>query len=1185
MRNISLWLVLVLGLLVGVPAGRLALAPQEKPAQAPPAAVAAQTPSTPLTPQPAATPPAKEPAEEAFSSCNPPPTPPSATPPPTRPTWCEPVRLLGKFFGKKLEPATRRDALVQELRKAADDAGYDLQFMVALVPAPPDPRLDQALEAVQRGFAQSDYLADRFWLPWTGEDSAALGAAGRTAPGLLLFRGQKKEQEQEPEQEDEKEQETKRDSHNSHRLALVFVVGETPKAGIQKGMFREALELASDLQREAPDPSVAILGPTFSGSIESLRLALIAWRHWEGKRRPPLHFRAATGSATAPPTDVEAPLAALNVEICRTVLPDETLQQQTLGFLVDKMGWDLRQVALLSESDTAYGRRVLLWQRSVRKKLDADSKRITGAKPPRRSLFPRATKGSIEAIVKVPFPSHISELRSATEKEKAAQAKAAAATQPGIPASQAELSFDLTDPGRPADLVPTFDPSTVLSNELVLENLLRAVSREGIRYVGILATDVKDTLFLAEQVRSRAPDAILFTFNNNLLYAHSQYTQILDGMLVLSSAPLITEGAPWVPGSVPGSLSPADGPVLRQFTSEFQQGLVEAVRFLLGSRVPPPRAWILAVGNGSLWPIARLETTVPPDKKYRLCSELVPKLAESGWKPSKQSKSELEATVQTVAGTGFSGRDDLQVLLAVLVLSLLAWRLRKVALLSREGEEPPPGHVGNRLLVVSGTALLALAAGALLVVGSVPAWARGLSLDRRAVEWQPMQVAYLMALALGYVLLVGAAAWAAHSKLTMARVVIWTLGGLAALLTLAVGTRWICMPGDQVELFHLRARAFSSGLSPLISLAAVGGGIYTWTLWELKRRWLMVRQVTDCSISNLDDPATAGSSKPIDEIKDLTEHTLPCGRKLWLAPAVAFLPPLLFLWFSVQPVAETQWYGRLFILFLTVALALSALSYFRFFRLWVWTLRILERLDNASPWVAESFQAVAEDLDWRPIQSFGWQIPAFKTLTLSVRRLGALSTTGKVTLPDGVEAMEKAFKKVFAHETDDGSLKEIEARKELEETFSTVCNNLGYHAADPEVRQFVALRLAAWLRYVFAHMRCCLIGALASGLLALVGVTAYAYQPRHFISLAIELALAAAVGLTLVVFVQMDRNATLSRIGGTTAGKITFDGAFYSKLFTFVGVPALGLIATQFPAVSNLLGTLASQLLRVAGGG
>ncbi|HEV7506635.1 MAG TPA: hypothetical protein VGS07_17200 [Thermoanaerobaculia bacterium] len=1152
MRNISLWLVLVLGLLVGVPAGRLALAPQEKPGQAPVAVPAQAVPVQ--TPLPAATPPAKAPADETFSSCNPPPTSPSAPPPPPPPAWCEPVRLLGEFFGKKLEPAKKRDDLVQDLRKAADDAGYDLQFLVALVPAPPDPRLDQALEAVQRGFAQSEYVVERFWLPWTGEDTKGGGAAGKTAPGLLLFRGL----------------ETKSNSLNSHRLDLVFVVGETPKAGIQKGPFREALELAADLQRGAVAPSVDILGPTFSGSIESLRLALFAWRHREGERRPPLRFRAATGSATAPSKDVEEPLAAMNVEICRTVLPDETLQKQTLAFLTDEMGWDLRQVALLTEGDTAYGRSVL----------NHPYKQTRQAPP----------------LVMVPFPSHISELRTATEKEKVAQAKAATATQPAIPAGQpAALSFDLTDPGRPVDLVPTFDPSTVLSNELVLENLMRAVSREGIRYVGILATDVKDTLFLAEQVRARVPDAVLFTFNNNLLYAHPQYGQTMDGMLVFSSAPLFTEGAP----RQPKSLSPTDGHSRRQFSSEFQQGLFEAVLYLMERPVASPSAWIMAVGNGSLWPVARLTAT--PQEKVRMCGAAEPPVLEQATPDQGQNRETNLAQTQR-EGNGFAARDDLQILLVAVILLLLAWRLQRVALLSRVAGKRPRGYLGNRRLLVSGTVLLALAAGALLAVGSVPAWAHGISHLPR-VHWQGMQIAYLLALASIYFLLVGAAARAVHFRLMpaltsapatawslsgatmLALAAAWLLGGVAALALLAAGLRWLCMPGGQVELFHLRARAFSSGLSPLISLAAVGGSIYVWILWELKRRRLMVRQSTGCPVLTLGDSATAGSAKTIKAINRLLLHTLPPDRRLWLAPAVAFLPPLLFLWFNVQPVAETQGYGRLFILFLALALALSALSYYRFFRLWVWTLRILERLDNASPPLEEDFGAVAKDLDWRPIQAFGWQIPAFKTLALSMGRLRALSAARKVKLPDGMTPFENAFQDVFANETDEGSPKEIDARNRLEMLFSQVCKSLKGHASDPAVRQFVALRLAAWLRYVFAHMRSCLIGALGSGLLALVGVTAYAFQPRHFIYLAICLALGAAVGLTLVVFVQMDRNATLSHIGGGTAGKINFDRTFFSKLFTFVGIPALGIIATQFPAVSNLLGTLASQLLRFAGGG
>src|SRR5437868_5648472 len=88
--------------------------------------------------------------------------------------------------------------------------GLMVGFLAALVPAPPDPRLDQALEAVQRGFAQSDYLVDRVWLPWTGDGANRGGIAAQTAPGLLLFRRLR--------------------ADGSRSLALVFLVGETPKA-------------------------------------------------------------------------------------------------------------------------------------------------------------------------------------------------------------------------------------------------------------------------------------------------------------------------------------------------------------------------------------------------------------------------------------------------------------------------------------------------------------------------------------------------------------------------------------------------------------------------------------------------------------------------------------------------------------------------------------------------------------------------------------------------------------------------------------------------------------------------------------------------------------------------------------------------------------------------------------------
>jgi hypothetical protein len=93
------------------------------------------------------------------------------------------------------------------------------------------------------------------------------------------------------------------------------------------------------------------------------------------------------------------------------------------------------------------------------------------------------------------------------------------------------------------------------------------------------------------------------------------------------------------------------------------------------------------------------------------------------------------------------------------------------------------------------------------------------------------------------------------------------------------------------------------------------------------------------------------------------------------------------------------------------------------------------------------------------------------------------------------------------------------------------------------------------------------------------------FEPKHLVSLGGWVALAAAVALTLWIFLQMDRNATLSRIGGTTPGQVTFDRAFLSKLVTYVGVPALGLVATLLPAVGQMFGRVTSQLLRVVGGG
>jgi hypothetical protein len=1158
----SPFLLLILGLLVGYPAARLATAPPaekaEASAEAPkPAAAVAGGPASLESEdcKPAGKPEEKqasgvEKQAPALGNGGEPQIPPYP--------WCMPLRALREFFGLSAGREKPRGESLGEVISRAKAADYDLRFLVALVPAPPDPRLDQALDAIQRGFVGSKYspdapapgppqpdgyLLDRVWFPWAAT-AASQGSGLPEAPGIMLFRGD-----------------------NPHSLAVVFLVPETSKMGIQKDTFRVALDLVADLQEVSIEPKVSILGPSFSGSVESLRLALVSWRQSRNEGADPLRFQAASGSATA--DGLESVFDGIQVGFCRAVLPDSVLHARALAFLQRQMGWNPRRIGLLTEDDTGYGQGFV----DAEKKGRNEERQTKGGKP--AAADPRGR------LVLLTFPSHISDLRNAWEDEQ--KAEKAAAADSALPPARRALDLDLAGSEQEGDLVPTFSSTTTLSSDLTLSNLLQTIAREGIRYVGIVATDTKDKLFLAEKLRQLAPDVVLFTFDNNLLYAHPEYAEAMDGMLVFSSYPLFTEGAPGFPSLGDGGAS-SDR---RQFSSEYQQGVFEAVRSLVGgSSLPPPQGWIAAVGNGSLWPIARLPLGPGSLASARFCGG-------------------LPGAVENDPRDGFDGKDDLQILLVAAVLCLLAVGLKRVALLEEITADGPgegdPGGValaeslplndvkGNRRLLVAGISLLAAATGVLLAVAASPLWSNPYALLQRFLA-HPAPWAYLLVLAAMYAFLVREVARAAgggrpRPATGWAWASSWTAGGVLALVLLVLAVFRLCVPGDQIQLFYLRARAFSSGLSPLVPLGVLTGALYFWLWSELKRRRLMVRLTSFCPLESLCDPAITGCAPTLQSLRGLLTRTWPQEISTLLLPVIAFVPPVYYLWWTVQPVAEPRPCGRLFILLLAVAYALSALSFYRFVRLWQGAFRILNRLDNASPEVAEAFEGIAKDLDWKPLKSFGWQIPPFKTLSLSVVKLRGLVAAGRVVVAGYPAALDDPLRAVFENEQDGGSAEEMANRIRIEKIFLKACQDLRDQVDNPAVKQFLAVRVAAYLRYVFAHMRSCLIGALSCGLLALIAVTVYAFEPKHFVSLAAWLALAFAVAATLWIFLQMDRNPTLSRIGGTSVGQVTFDRVFVANLLTYVGIPVLGLVATQFPAVGKLLGSVAGQFLRVVGGG
>src|SRR3954447_19553597 len=618
------------------------------------------------------------PKADAEAPKTPPSPEPACKPAPDGQPWCEPLRVIRDFFGLDSDAKMSKEGSFNQVVGAAWNAGYKLQFFVALVPDPIDAYppfiFDMTLDAIQQGFGSALYQPARVWLPWALETGKPQGTAERlyrVTPGVMLFR------------------------RSQGELAVVFLVGESPKTGIQKKAFNVALRIASELRETtaarvpaAKDPEVSILGPSFSGSVASLSLAITTWRSQAPSQN--LDFKIASGSATAYGLEKQLP------NFCRTVVPDEQLQEKGFEFLHDEMGWDLDQMAILAEADTAYGQGAA-----------CGGKGAECEKPKEGKKDPDLT-----SPILIRFPSRISDVRSAWEQNAKATPVGESAVKVGrarIVAGRPALDLSLEDRDLAVDQAPNFSFLTTPAKDLELSNVLQTISREGIRYVGVLATDLKDRMFLIGKIRQYAPDTVVFTFDNDLLLAHPQYGMDMDGVVVLSSTPLFAEGAPWLPRS----MKFGEQPWRQQLMSEAQQGPFEAVRHLLGVLPSRPQVWISVVGNGSLWPLAHRE--VFEESSTCFCG-------------SKPAKGEARSQ-RTTGGLWLAGKANLGLLMFAGVLCLLSVGLQKIGLLKGRVQDSERIVLlpVNRPLVLLGSALLVIVAGLLLVIGWLPEWAHCLS--------------------------------------------------------------------------------------------------------------------------------------------------------------------------------------------------------------------------------------------------------------------------------------------------------------------------------------------------------------------------------------------------------------------------------------------------------------------------
>ena len=451
---------------------------------------------------------------------------------------------------------------------------YDLDILIATVPDPIDSHLDWAfdsqLEAVRRAFETSGWVADRFWLP--PRDSLRRrgpGLATREAcPGVLVFRPVKP---------------------TDARLRLVYIVGETSNRGILKPALFNALREREQLLagtdslpiRPTGGEVLRIIGPSFSGSALSLATALKSWQFGGTKT-----IEIVSGAATDPSNRLTLTSDGTpSLRFHATVNSDATLRAVLDSAVLTPMGLYPRSVALLEESSTQYGQAM-----------------VESGRTPRD--YPGRTPRD---YLRLPFPMGVASLRAAYQRNpdtaRGAQAVPGGATLPRLP-------LDLIDPVRPKEDLPVTSQLSPAALDLILDQIARTLADHQIRAVGLLFTDVRDKLVLADELKKRVHDLQLFTFESNVLYLRPDYSQALRGMLVLSTYPLVAENQWWT-----GNRS---GAVLT-FSSDGAEGTYNATLYQLGRQdrmldysggtsvaSDRPPVWVTVVGANAFLPVTRV---------------------------------------------------------------------------------------------------------------------------------------------------------------------------------------------------------------------------------------------------------------------------------------------------------------------------------------------------------------------------------------------------------------------------------------------------------------------------------------------------------------------------------------------------------------------------------------------------
>ena len=1168
------------------------------------------------------------------------------------------VPLSRSALGGTADSSTMtQNALLNATRLQADPTtelrsllagSHSVDLLIVTVPDPIDSRgdwgFDAALQSIRRAHERSGFVLDRFWLPWL--DDRRLLRAGiasdirRRSPGVLLFRS----------------------SSDAESLRLVFLVGELPTAGVHPEALRTALDTWLALteggrSRAMMDERIRLVAPYHSGAAASVIRVLHAWSARHGLTA--CDFDVVSGSATS------ASLVQLfresGIRFRRTIHSDAD-KQRLLDSALARMGYSRREVALLVESSTGYGQGLIAQDdssvqrsrnvpvRSGIAPLDRTSERCKVGKPQQVALkeVPRTVARQIAmgagnqkpadsvrhtdrldslGSLRVPIPLGIASLRMAYERGRRGDQ---ALPVPGRTTSAFDLSLE--DPEWAVDHPPPFASrlTPAILDEL-FDNLARLMEARGVRAVGIQATDIRDKLFLAQEVKRRMPGVQLFTFEGSVLYTWPAYQDALRGMLVVTSYPLVLE--------LQESMHRYGDYEALPFSSSSAEGLYNAVVEHLGARKAledysfpnrlstSPPVWLTAIGRHVVIPLW-------VDSADRKGSGVVQaRIGRTPWRvrPSFPWKHEL-----------------LWPWLLAFVLAAVLWVVRSASRVKNLREKLPGiSVVGDRAMLIHSASLVlhwhmyaafhACALGALAALASVWLWCAAGDHPFAAMVLPPTVVALTYA---GYHCLVMAHTWVKyfkqgwnfafqgdwenwrqrlwwHGELLSRAVVFLSLPALTVLF-IWIGVVVAGMSDLESHLFRIRAVALGSGLSLLMPLGFGAAGLVFWSAWHRRRinllagthayeAWALNRVSYLPMVGSEHYEDRAGVAARVAEIRMRLFATAygPVGWVLFAALLFVGGVLLFAVHGSVEGAAVIS--ARLpvmVVLCACIAASFGSLAWggIRLFQVWqafrrtlvdVCTTPLLgafERLPDRVAALARITLLGPADKRVLPVMASNqWQrvvalwptaqgeLGARESQTVLVKlgnetfKAARIAPTLERTLPLG-GGCATAYKAV-------DEILELAWRPDASALPAVMPAPTGSQQWVRALEDFVALHFVEYAEWVIEHLRNMATFLVIGLALALLLVSSYTAFDGRWLQYACFAILFSTVFMLLYVLVQLNRDEVLSRITGTDPGKVTWDARFIFNVMALVALPALALLSSIFPAVREFLSSWVSPVM------